>query len=74
MEDIQKDVLECLTGAHCDAIEKVVSQLHLPPCPNSNPAVSAMSLHEIIDTFWNEFKALKTTPLIMTQAVGQAMM
>ena len=59
MEDVRKDVLERLTGAHRDAIERVVSQLHLPPCPNSNPAVSAMSLHEIIDTFWNEFKAFQ---------------
>ena len=59
MEDVRKDVLERLTGAHHDAIEKVVSQLHLPPCPNSNPAVSAMSLHELIDTFWNEFKAFQ---------------
>ena len=59
MDDVRKDVLERMTGAHRDAIEKVVSRLHLPPCPNSNPAVSAMSLHEIIDSFWNEFKAFQ---------------
>ena len=57
MEDIQKDVMERLTGAHPDAIEKVVSCLHVPPCPNYNPAVSAMSSHEMVDTLWNEFKA-----------------
>ncbi len=57
MEDIQKDVLERLTGVHRDAIEKVVSRLHVPPCPN--PAISDMSLHEIIDTFWIEFKAFQ---------------
>ena len=27
--------------------------------PNSNPAVSDISLHEIIDSFWNEFKAFQ---------------
>ena len=59
MEDVRKDVLERLTGAHRDAIEKVVSRLHLPPCPNSHRAVSAMFLQEIIDTFWNEFKAFQ---------------
>jgi len=59
MEDIQKDVMEQLTGSHHDAIEKVVSRLHVPPCPNYNPAVSAMSSHEIVETFWNEFKAFQ---------------
>ena len=59
MEDIRNDVMERLTGVHRDMIEKVVSRLHVPPCPNSNPAVSAMSSHEIIDTFWNEFKAFQ---------------
>jgi hypothetical protein len=44
---------------HHGAIEKVVSRLHMPPCPNTNPAVSSMSLHDIIDTFWNEFKAFQ---------------
>ncbi len=39
IEDVRKDVLERLTGTHCDAVEKFVSQLHLPPCPNTNPAV-----------------------------------
>ncbi len=59
MEDVQKDVQEQLMGTHCDAIEKVVSRLHMPPCHNTNPAVSSMSLHNIIDTFWNEFKAFQ---------------
>jgi hypothetical protein len=59
MEDVQKDVQERLMGMHHDAIEKVFSWLHMPPCPNTNPAVSSMSLHDIIDTFWNEFKAFQ---------------
>jgi hypothetical protein len=59
MEDVQNDVQERLMGMHPDAIEKVVSRLHMPPCPNTNPAVSSMSLHNIIDTFWNEFKAFQ---------------
>jgi hypothetical protein len=32
---------------------------HMPLCPNTNPAVSCMSLPKIIDTFWNEFKAFQ---------------
>jgi hypothetical protein len=42
MEDVQKDVQERLMGTHRDAIEKVVSRLHMPPCPNTNPAVSSV--------------------------------
>jgi hypothetical protein len=59
MENIQKVVQEQLTGMHHDAIEKEVSRLHMLPCPNTNPAVSSMSLPSIIDTFWNEFKAFQ---------------
>ncbi len=46
-------------GTHRDATEKVVSRLHMLPCPNTNPAVSSMSLSDIIGTFWNEFKAFQ---------------
>jgi hypothetical protein len=59
MEDVQKDIQEGLMGTHRDAIEKVVSQLHVPSCPKTNPAVSSMSLLNIIDTFWNEFKGFQ---------------
>jgi hypothetical protein len=31
----------------------------MPPCPNTNPAVSSMSLHNIIDNLWNEFKVFQ---------------
>jgi hypothetical protein len=61
MEDVRKDVQEQLMGMHHDAIEKVVNQLYMPTCPNTNPAVSSMSLHNIIDTFWNEFKAFQNS-------------
>jgi hypothetical protein len=59
MEDFQKDVAQRLTGTHHDALEKVVIWLHGPPRPNTNPAVSSMSMPEIVDTFWNEFNAFK---------------
>ncbi len=48
-----------MTGTHRDAIEKVVIRLHEPPCPNTNPTVSSMSMPEIVGTFWNEFNAFK---------------
>ena len=57
MDDVRKDVQRRMTGAHRDAIERVVSRLHKPPCPNTNASVSSMSQAEIVDTFWNEFKA-----------------
>ncbi len=44
MEDVQKDVQERLRGTHSDAIEKVVIRLHMPLCPNTNPAVSSLSM------------------------------
>ena len=59
MGSVRNDVRDRLTGHHRDAIEKVVSRLHVPPCPNTNPAILTMLPHEIIDTFWNEFKAFQ---------------
>jgi hypothetical protein len=59
MESVWTDVRNQLTGKHCDAIEKVVTRLHVPPCPNLNPNVQTMLPHEIIETFWNEFKAFQ---------------
>ncbi len=51
MEDVQKDVAQRLTGTHRDAIQKVVIWLHGPPCPNTYPAFSSMSMPKIVDTF-----------------------
>ena len=57
LEDVRKDVLSRMTGEHQSAIDKVIIRLHAPPCANTNSAVSSMSEAEILDTFWNEFKA-----------------
>ena len=57
MGPVRTDVRDRLTGEHRDAIERVVTRLHVPPCPNLNSIVLTMMPHEIIDTFWNEFKA-----------------
>ena len=59
MASVRTDVRDQLTGEHRDTIEKVVTHLHVPPCPNPNPTVHTMEPHEIIDTFWNEFKAFQ---------------
>ena len=59
MDDIRKDVLLRMTGVHQSAIDKVVARLHAPPCANTNPAISSMLIPEILDTFWNEFKAFQ---------------
>ena len=55
---VRNNVRDRLTGEHYDAIEKVVTRLHVPPCPNPNPAVLTMLL-QIIDTFWNKIKAFQ---------------
>jgi hypothetical protein len=59
MESVWTDVRNRLTGEHRDATEKVVTHLHVPPCPKPNPTVQTMLPHEIIDTFWNELKAFQ---------------
>ncbi len=59
MGSVRNNVRDRLTGHHRDAIEKVVSHLHVPPCPNTHPAILTMLPHKIIDTFWNEFKAFQ---------------
>ena len=59
MDDIRKDVLLRMTEVHQSAIDMVVTRLHAPPCANTNPAISSMLIPEILDTFWNEFKAFQ---------------
>ena len=59
MESVRKDVAARLTGTHRDAIAEVVRRLHCAPCPNTNPAIARMTLPEIIDTYWNEFKSFQ---------------
>ncbi len=53
MGSVRNNVRERLTCQHRDTIEKVVTPLHVSPCPNPNPAVLTMLPHKIIDTFWN---------------------
>jgi hypothetical protein len=59
MGSVRNNFRDRLTGQHHDAIEKVVSCLHVPPCPNTHPAVLTMLPHKIIDTFWNELNAFQ---------------
>jgi hypothetical protein len=67
MEDVRQDVslrLNDLGGKYRDAIETVVTRLHQLPCANMHPDVHKMTEGEIIDIFWDEFKAFqnKTEP------------
>ena len=58
LEDVRKDVLSRMNGDHQSAIDRVINRLHAPPCANTtNPAVLSMTEADILDTFWNEFKA-----------------
>ena len=60
MKEIREDVRVRMIGTHRDAIEEVVTRLHLPPCLNKRVDLSAMTTAEIVDTFWNEFKAFQS--------------
>jgi DNA topoisomerase VI subunit B len=67
MTDVREDVaqrLNDLGGKYRDSIEKVVTRLHQLPCANPHPDVQNMTEGEIMDIFWNEFKAFqnKTEP------------
>ena len=57
--EVRIDVRERMRGEHRDAIECVIRRLHVAPCANSHPDIHSMSEAEIIDTFWNEFKAFQ---------------
>ena len=64
MPDVYKDARERLTGNHQDAIECVVRKLMIYPYPNKFPYLQGLSEDEIVDLFWDEFKAFcnKTAP------------
>jgi hypothetical protein len=64
MPDVRRDVTERLTGVQRDAMERVVRKLHESPGANKNTAIVGKSVDDIVDLFWDEFKAFrnKTAP------------
>jgi len=58
MNDVCEDVHARLKGEHRNAMEMVVKHLHLPPCPNQHPEVLSMTEAQIVNVFWDEFKAV----------------
>ena len=48
--------MERMTGAHRDAIERVVTKLHEPPCPNKSKEIKGKTIGDILYMFWLEFK------------------
>ena len=56
MPDVRADVAERLNGDHRIAIERVITRLHLPPCPNKNKTIKDKDIGDIIHIFWKEFK------------------
>ena len=59
MAEVREDVKQRMSGIHRDAIEKVVKRLHHPPCPNKNFPSASMNVSQIVDLFWDEFKAFQ---------------
>ena len=52
---MQDNVVERLTGVHCDAIERVVTKLHEPTCPNKSKEIEGKTIGDILHMFWLEF-------------------
>ena len=39
MPAMRDNVVEFMTGVHCDAIDRVVTKLYEPPCPNKSKEI-----------------------------------
>ena len=65
MHEVRANVEGCLTGYHSDAIKRVVSKLHEPPCPKKSNKIQGKTMGEILHTLWLDFKHFqkKTGPL-----------
>ena len=59
MPDVRRGVTEHLTGVQRDAMERVVRKLHESPGANKNTAIVGKSVDDIVDLFWDEFKAFR---------------
>ena len=55
MHGVQDDVVDCMTGVHRDAIERVFTKLHEPPCPNKSKKIEGKTIGDILHMFWLEF-------------------
>ena len=58
MPEVWDDVEERLIGYHCDAIERGISKLHKPLCPNKIKKIQGKEMGEILPIFWLEYKHL----------------
>ena len=61
---VQPDVMEdvAIRGAGADkrlAMERVIDKLHHPPCPNKSKDLRGKTSTQIIDLFWDEFRAFR---------------
>ena len=56
MPAVRENVVEIMTGVKCDAIERVITKLHEPPCTNKSKEIEGKSIGDILHKFWLEFK------------------
>ena len=54
MPEVRQDVAERRTGAHRDAVNRVVRRMH--KVPNPNKSVLDMEEDDIVQLFWTEYK------------------
>ena len=56
MPAVQDDVIERMTGVHCDEIKCVVTKLHEPLWINKSNETEGKTTGDILHMFWLEFK------------------
>ena len=56
MPAVRDDVMKRMTGIQGDAMERVVTKLHEPPCPNKSNEIEDNTIIDILHIFWLDFK------------------
>ena len=59
MPEVYEDCTARLTGVHRDTIEHVVRKQFQEPFINNDPDLQGMMQDDIVDLFWDEFKAFR---------------
>ena len=52
MPAVRGNVVEHMTGVHCDAIERVVTKMHEPPCTIKSKEIEGKTISDILEIFW----------------------
>ena len=56
MPAVLDDFVELITGVQYDAIKRVITKLHEPPCPNERNEIQVKTIGDIVHMLWLEYK------------------